>query len=310
MILALGAKPPLLVLLFRIQAGIGYRVAMSGGILLVALLTPFTPQGDIDTEALQAHVVDLRAAGVDGFFLCGTTGEGPLLDDDEVLLITRAVLGACRGAVVITQVGRPSTKATLRLLDRTLDAGAQGATAVTPYYYELDGPRLEVHYRELLNASDGHPLYAYVIPRRTGNDINPDVARRLAHAGLAGIKDSTRSVERHCEYLKIASELNTPFEVYMGTDGLALEALQRGSTGIVSAIANLHPELFIKLRNAALNGRCQEAITCQDEINRLRTSLQRGDTLANLKSCVQRRLEKSRVQYPASLRLPLGVTEP
>src|SRR5205085_2366876 len=87
MILALGTKPTPLVLLFRTRARIGYRVAMSPGILLVALLTPFTPQDDIDTEALQAHVNDLIAAGVDGFFVCGTTGEGPLLDDDEVLLI-------------------------------------------------------------------------------------------------------------------------------------------------------------------------------------------------------------------------------
>ena len=284
---------------------------MSRGILLVALLTPFTSQGDIDTEALQAHVADLRAAGVDGFFLCGTTGEGPLLDDDEVLLITRTVLGVCgAGSVVITQVGRPSTRATLRLLDKALEAGVNGATAVTPYYYELDGPRLEAHYRALLNASSGHPLYAYVIPRRTGNDIDPDLASRLAHIGLAGIKDSTRSVERHCEYLKIASELNTRFEVYMGTDGLALEALQRGSTGIVSAIANLHPELFLNLRNAALNGRSQDAISCQDEINQLRTSLQHGDTIANLKLGVRTRLEKSRVPYPSSLRMPLGVTEP
>src|SRR2546421_4705853 len=95
MILAWVAKTPPLLLLFRIRARIGYRVAMSRGMILVALLTPFTPQGDIDTEALQAHVVDLRSTGVDGFFLCGTTGEGPLLDDDEVLLIMRTVLSAC-----------------------------------------------------------------------------------------------------------------------------------------------------------------------------------------------------------------------
>ena len=282
---------------------------MSRGILLVALLTPFTSQGDVDTEALQAHVADLRAAGVDGFFVCGTTGEGPLLDDDEVILITRTVRGACGAeSKVITQVGRPSTRATLRLLDRALDAGAHGTTAVTPYYYELDGPHLEVHYRELLRATNRHPLYAYVIPRRAGNDIAPDLARRLAEAGLAGIKDSTRSIDRHREYLKIASDLTTPFEVYMGTDGLALEALQGGSTGIVSAIANLNPEVFLNLRSAALDGRSQAATSCQDEINRLRASLQQGDIIGNLKSGVRRRLEKSRLAYPSSLRLPLGVT--
>jgi dihydrodipicolinate synthase/N-acetylneuraminate lyase len=91
---------------------------------------------------------------------------------------------------------------------------------------------------------------------------------------------------------------------------LAVEALRRGSTGIVSAIANLHPELFLNLRSAVLNGCSHDAISCQDEINQLRTSLQQGDTIANLKLGVRRRLEGSRMPYPSSLRLPLGVVEP
>ena len=283
---------------------------MPHGTILVALLTPFTLRGDIDTDGLQAHVANLRVAGVDGFFLCGTTGEGPLLEDDEVLLITRTVLDACDGGShIITQVGRASTRATLRLLDKTLAAGANGVTAVTPYYYELDALRLKAHYRELLKASSGHPLYAYVIPRRAGNDIDPGLARELAHAGLAGIKDSTRSMERHRAYLQIASEMPTPFEIYMGTDGLALQALKSGSTGIVSAIANLSPELFLNLRTAVFARRSQDAIACQDEINQLRTSLQQGDTISNLKLGVQRRLEKQ-IAYPSSLRMPLGESYP
>jgi dihydrodipicolinate synthase/N-acetylneuraminate lyase len=282
---------------------------MPRGVLLVALLTPFAPQGDIDTEALQAHVGDLCTAGVDGFFVCGTTGEGPLLDDDEVLQITRIVSGAANGAIVITQVGRPSTRATLRLLEKAFEAGAHGVTAVTPYYYELDASQLESHYCQLIRASAGHPLYAYAIPRRTGNDLLPDVTRRLAHAGLSGIKDSTRSLDRHSEYLKIAADADSEFEVYMGTDGLALEALRRGSTGIVSAIANLNPELFLNLRTAVLEKRSDDAASCQEEINQLRTSLQKGDTIGNLKSGVRQRLEGAGVNYPAALRSPLGTAE-
>jgi 4-hydroxy-tetrahydrodipicolinate synthase len=284
---------------------------MSPGTLLVALLTPFTPQGEVDVEATQVHVADLCTAGVDGFFLCGTTGEGPLLEDHEVVLITRTVLGACNaGLKVITQVGRPSTRATLRLLEKTLATGAHGTTAVTPYYYEIDDAGMESHYGELLRATGSHPLYAYVIPRRTGNDITPDLARRLANAGLTGIKDSTRSFDRHREYQKIASEMTTPFEVFMGTDGLALEALQSGSTGIVSAMANLAPELFHSLREHVLNGRSQNAIAVRDEIHQLRASLQHSNVISNLKAGVRQRLERSGAAYPTSLRLPLGVTQP
>jgi dihydrodipicolinate synthase/N-acetylneuraminate lyase len=279
---------------------------MSRGILLVALLTPFTPQGDINVDALQAHASNLRAAGVDGFFLAGTTGEGPLLEDEEVLLITRTVLDACPESTVLTQVGRPSTKASVRLLHKVLEIGAHGTTAVTPYYYELDAERLIAHYAELVRASGDRPLYAYVIPRRAGNDIVPEVARKLADAGLSGIKDSTRSLERHCEYLKIASDRKSGFEVYMGTDGLALEALQRGSAGIVSAIANVAPELFLDVRHAVQDGRAGEASALQAQINELRSSLQHGDTITNLKLRVRERLQKTGKVYPTFLRMPLG----
>jgi 4-hydroxy-tetrahydrodipicolinate synthase/2-dehydro-3-deoxy-phosphogluconate/2-dehydro-3-deoxy-6-phosphogalactonate aldolase len=135
------------------------------------------------------------------------------------------------------------------------------------------------------------------------------VTRRLADAGLSGIKDSTRSLERHCEYLKIRSDMDSRFQVYMGTDGLALESLRRGSTGIVSAIANLNPELFLSLQTAVLEDRSEAAIQYQDEINQLRTSLQKGDTIGNLKSGVRRRLEGAGVKYPATLRSPLGAGE-
>jgi 4-hydroxy-tetrahydrodipicolinate synthase len=285
---------------------------MPRGVLLVALLTPFTGVGEIDGDALQAHVAALRSAGVDGFFVCGTTGEGPLLEDAEVLLVTRTVLSACQGkSSVITQVGRPSTKATARLLGAVLGAGAHGITAVAPYYYELDEVQLEAHYRELLRAADGDPLYAYNIPRRTGNDLSSELVRRLAGIGLAGIKDSTRSLERHFEYLQIATErLPRPFEVYMGTDGLALEALRRGSTGVVSAIANLQPQLFLKLRDAVIEDRFGDANCLQNEICGIRDSLQRGNTIANLKIALSQRWAESGADYPTSLRPPLGIIEP
>jgi 4-hydroxy-tetrahydrodipicolinate synthase len=281
---------------------------MRRGAILVALLTPFTPGGEIDTEAMLRHVAELRAAGVDGFFVCGTTGEGPLLDDEEVLLITRSVLSSCDGACrVIAQVGRASTKATLRLLDRVLDAGAHGVTAVTPYYYELDRGQMEMHYRALISSSGDRPVYAYVIPRRAGNDLLPELAQELAGLGLAGIKDSTRSLERHLEYLQIAAapKLNG-FEVYMGTDGLAVEAFKRGSTGIVSAIANLRPDLFVSLRAAIFEGRAAQAFEYQSEIELLRQSLGHRGTISRLKSAVKERLVNRGVDYPVALKAPLG----
>lgn len=281
---------------------------MQGKALLVALLTPFDTRGEVDFSALEIHVRCLRAAGISGYFLCGTTGEGQLLDEDEVIQVTRAVLEAVgRECNVVTQVGRPSTKATLRLMEAVLDAGAHGIAVVTPYYYALTDAGLEAHYRKLLAAAQGRPLYAYTIPRRTGNDLRPDLVRKLAYAGLTGVKDSSRSLERHSEYLDIASADGLKrFEVYMGTDALALEALQRESAGIVSAIANIRPELFGALQSAVEEGRTEAARNYQREINRMRDSLQRGDTISNLKLTLTKDFARGGLTYPTALRSPLG----
>jgi dihydrodipicolinate synthase/N-acetylneuraminate lyase len=276
--------------------------------ILVALLTPLTNDGDIHQEALACHVTQLRSAGVDGFFVCGTTGEGPLLDHDEVITATRVVLDACDHANrVIVQVGRPSTKASLKLLNEVLDLGANGVTAVTPYYYEIGEARMETHYRDLIRAASGHPVYAYIIPRRTGTDISASLARTLAVAGMAGIKDSTRSLERHLEYLKIAQDPNLKnFQVYMGTDSLALSAFEKGSSGIVSALANIRPDLFVSLQSAMAKGQTDLARAKQNEIDALRQTMSLGNTIANLKCSLSQRLSDSGFEYPTSVRRPLG----
>jgi 4-hydroxy-tetrahydrodipicolinate synthase len=286
----------------------GRRGATGQVRLIVALLTPLTADQGLDAEALAEHVRQLLGEGVDGFFVCGTTGEGPLLDDEEVALATRVVVAAARGrATVTTQVGRAATVATVRLLARAREAGADDVAVVAPYYYELDEAQVEAHYRAALAAAGGTRVHAYAIPRRTGNDLHAALVRRLAGQGLAGIKDSTRSLERHREYLGVAAEHRARgFSVFMGSDALAHAALLGGSTGIVSAMANVRPDLFVRLRAAVSAGRAQEAAERQAEIDALRASLADGSPIAALKAAVAERLAPRGLAYPRGVRLPLG----
>lgn len=276
--------------------------------LLVALLTPLSGEGKLDAAALAAHVESLVAEGVDGFFVCGTTGEGPLLGDDEVAQATRAAVTACKGrAFVTTQVGRAGTGATAQLLRLAVDAGADGVTAVAPYYYELDDSQLEDHYLELLAVAGATPLFAYTIPRRTGNDLSPALVARLADRGLAGIKDSTRSVERHAEYRSIAAgREGGRFAVYMGSDALAKVALENRSDGIVSAVANLRPDLLVRLLAAVRDGRCDEATALQTEIDQVRDTLCRG-AIEGLKAGVAGQMASRGIAYSSAARSPLGL---
>jgi dihydrodipicolinate synthase/N-acetylneuraminate lyase len=207
----------------------------------------------------------------------------------------------------MTQIGRPGTQASARLLNRAIDAGADGVMAVTPYYYALEDGQVEGHYETLRGVAGDAPLFAYSIPRRTGNDLHPALVRRLADLGVTGIKDSTRSMERHRDYLLISTErAPASFDVYMGSDGFVREALEGGSTGIVSAIANAQPDLFLDLRRAVLDDQADEATRLQAEIDVVRESLPEAGSIAALKSAVADRLATQGIAYPTAVRAPLG----
>src|SRR3954470_24091239 len=104
--------------------------------LVVALLTSYDEGGAPDAGALRAHVDLLVEAGVDALMPCGTTGEGPLLSDDEGAAVVRAAVAAADGrAPALTHRGAPGTAPTLALARRSVADGAVAVAAVVPYYY-------------------------------------------------------------------------------------------------------------------------------------------------------------------------------
>jgi dihydrodipicolinate synthase/N-acetylneuraminate lyase len=276
--------------------------------ILTALLTPFDDRGEVDHEALRAHVEVLISEGVDGIMPCGTTGEGPLLDEDEAAAVIGTVVGAAGGRVpVLAHIGRAATRETVRLGKRATDAGAAGLTACVPYYYALDERQVVNHYKALM-ASTSTPVYAYTIPSRTGNDLSPDAVRELAGEGLAGLKDSTKSFDRQLEYLEVGRAGPGPdkFAVFMGSDTMVLDALDAGAAGSVTALANLRPDLLMSLKGAFLEDDKLKAKSLQEEIVRVRAKVSGGPALSGLKAAVARRLSDKGIAYPTGLRAPLG----
>ena len=265
--------------------------------VVVALLTPFGRDGHPDAAALSEHVEHLIEDGVDGLMPCGTTGEGPLLTEAEVAAVVVAVVEAARGRIpTLAHVGRPDTAGTTRLARRALADGADGVSAVVPYYYALEDAQIVAHYRALIEVAEGTPAYAYTIPARKGNELSVEAARSLALDGLAGIKDSTKSLERHREYL------DTGLAVLMGSDGLVAEALSAGAAGCVSAVANVRPDLLLRLKEAFAAGRDDEASAAQEELSALRADLSRDRPLAGLKRAAAERI----TGYPSAVRAPVG----
>jgi 4-hydroxy-tetrahydrodipicolinate synthase len=274
--------------------------------VVVALLTPHGGNGTPDEGALRAHVDALVEAGVDALMPSGTTGEGPLLSDDEVADVVRAtVVAADRRIPVLAHVGRPGTAPTLALARRAVADGAAAVAAVVPYYYAPGEDQVRGHYGALIEGVDA-PVYAYTIPWHTHRELAPALLERLIADGLAGLKDSTKSMERHREYALAVRAAGLPFALFTGSAGLMLSALREGSAGAVLALANLHPEPCVALARAVRAGREDEAASLQRELSGYDNELRAAGGIPVLKRAVSERLAERGATYPPAARGPLA----
>ena len=274
--------------------------------IIPALLTPFDRDGAVDRDALRAHVGWLIERGVDGIMPCGTTGETALLSDDEVIEVVETVVAGADGRVpVIAHVGRPGTQPTIELGRRALDAGAAAVSAIVPYYHPLEPAMVLDHYRALMDALGPERVLAYCIPSHSNNVLDAEGLAALAREGLAGFKDSTMSADDHDAYVAALRETGREdFLLLVGLGALLLRSLRAGSAGAVLGIANLHPELAVRLRDAVRDGRDDEAQTLQDELARAEDATM---AFPDLKREVSERLRaEAGIEFGPHMRAPLG----
>jgi dihydrodipicolinate synthase/N-acetylneuraminate lyase len=274
--------------------------------LLAAVTTPFAADGGVDLGAFEAHVRWLRDEGLDGLFVGGTTGEGVLLEGEEVEALVARAAAAAGAMQVIAQVGRVSTRATVALARRALAAGASGVGAYVPWFYPLTPQQVRGHFLALLEAAGDAPAFVYNIPPRTVNDLAAELAGELARAGFAGMKDSTGDFARHQEYLDAVRGVGS-FELFTGTEPLIVRSVAAGAAGSINGLSNCRPELFTALRDALELGDEARVGRLHDEISALKEDVKSDDsTVAAIKRRVRERLADEGIDYPDALRPPFG----
>jgi len=278
--------------------------------VIVALLTPYERGGGLDEGALRAHVDLLVDAGVDALMPGGTTGEGPLLSDEELAGLVRETVAAADGRVpVLAHVGRPGTAPTLALARRAVADGAAAVAAVVPYYYALSADHVRRHYGALIEGA-GAPVYGYTIPSHTHCELDPGLLELLIGDGPAGLKDSTKSTERHREYAAAVRGADAPFALFTGTAGLMADALREGSAGAVLALANLHPGPCVALARAVGQYRDERVDRLQADLTGHDARVRAAGGIPALKRAVAERLAERGALYPRQVRAPLGADAP
>lgn len=221
--------------------------------IIAALPTPFDAGGAVDEPAVRRLVGWLIAGGIDGVFVCGTTGESALLAADERVAVVRAAAEASGGRVpVIAHVGAPSTARMLELARRCRDAGADALAAVPPYYSRCGDAEVAAHFAALAAAVPDRPVLLYNIPQLTVNAVTPAVVAALSPvSNVVGLKDSSGDLGG---LLRIAAAARPGFRLIAGADLLAAQAAALGWPGIVSGPASAVPAPYVALWDARARG--------------------------------------------------------
>jgi len=210
------------------------------GSVATAMVTPFSDDGALDVGAAVTVARWLTDHGSDGLVVAGTTGEGPVLTDDERVELWQAVAEAV-SVPVVAGTGTNDTAHSVELTRRAAGTGVAGALVVTPYYNRPSQAGLEAHFRAVAGASS-LPVLIYDIPIRTGRKVSHDVLIRLAREvpNIVGVKDAALDVAASASLMAAAP---TGFELYSGSDDLTLPLLSIGATGTVGVATHWAGEL-------------------------------------------------------------------
>ncbi len=216
------------------------------GRLATAMVTPFAPDGTLDVEAAVALARHLASSGSEALVLAGTTGESPVLTDEEKVSLWRAVAEAVT-VPVLAGATTNDTAHSIALAKRAEEAGAAAILAVTPYYSRPSQSGLLAHFSAVAEATS-LPVMLYDIPVRTGRKIGRETMLALARQmrNVVAVKDASGDPAATARLIAEAPE---GFEVYSGDDSLTLPLCALGGVGVVSVAAHwIGPELAEMVR--------------------------------------------------------------
>ena len=232
-----------------------------------AMITPFTPEGKVDYQALACMIDYVIEGGVDYIVALGTTAETPTLYMPERAVIAMFITNHIAGRVpLVMGCGGNSTSEVLDQLREFDLRGADAILSVTPYYNKPSQEGLYQHFRTVSEHSP-LPVILYNIPGRSGVNMTAETTLRLARGmkNVIGIKEASGDIEQMQHILDRRPE---GFIVLSGDDGMTLELMRRGGDGVISVAANAFPKRFMECVNYAKAGefdRAEKAYECLDE---------------------------------------------
>lgn len=216
-----------------------------------ALVTPFTPSGELDEPAFRRLVARQVEGKIDVLVPCGTTGETPTLDADEQHRVVAIALEEAKGTPVLAGAGSNDTRAAVEKTKAFAAMGVQGILSVGPYYNKPTPDGFVRHFSTIADASTV-PVVVYNVPSRTGSNIDAKTMLRLAaHPNITAVKEASGNLAQVMEILR---DRPAGFEVLSGDDAVTLAFMALGGEGVISVVANQVPREMHELAAACARG--------------------------------------------------------
>ena len=224
----------------------------------IALVTPFTADGQVDYKSLKRLLEYQIDNGADFLCILATTGETPCLTQQEKDNITQLVKDVNHGRLPILKgCGGNNTAAIVEELKNSDWTGIDGILSVCPYYNKPSQEGLYQHFKAIADASP-LPVVLYNVPGRTGINLKPETTIRLANdcENIVAIKEASGSLEQVDEIIK-----NKPkrFDVISGDDALTFSMVASGAAGVISVIGNALPKEFSRMIRLEFRGEYEPA---------------------------------------------------
>lgn len=228
----------------------------------IALITPFTPEGEINYPKLKELVEEQIAAGTDCIVACGTTAESATMTHEEHIEVIRFICETVNKRIpVIAGTGSNCTHTAVYLSQEAEKAGADGLLVVSPYYNKATQKGLIKHFTTVAEAVS-LPIILYNIPGRTGVNIEPETIAYLCKnvKNIVGVKEASGNLSKIALMMHLAGDC---IDMYSGNDDQIVPLMALGAKGVISVLSHVAPKQTHDICAAYLAGDVKKAAKMQ-----------------------------------------------
>jgi 4-hydroxy-tetrahydrodipicolinate synthase len=225
--------------------------------VIPAVWTPTDAGGKLLKSALRDNIEAMIAAGADSLLVLGSTGEFIHLTTEQRKEVLETALQIAGKTPVLTNVSHVNPRVVAELGRHAKESGAVGVSLLAPWFYPVSEDDLVAFFVAAGKAID-LPLTLYNFQAMTGKRLTPEIVRRIgAEIQIGGLKHSAGEMEEHRELVEVGKELG--FNVVTGWDTHLPEAMALGAKGVVAGLANVVPELVVKIFRLVAAAKLDEA---------------------------------------------------